>query len=51
MKFINEWNSNAKQSDKIALEVRIGSLTLFNFDYDGSRREFRLTILNFTITN
>jgi hypothetical protein len=37
MKFINDWSSNAKQTDKLALEVRIGS--------------FRLTILNFTITN
>jgi len=51
MKFINDWSSNAKQTDKLALEVRIGSLTIFEFSFDGSKRSFRLTILNLTITN
>ena len=51
MKFINDWSSNAKQTDKIALEVRIGSLTIFELSLDASSKSFRLTVLNFTITN
>jgi hypothetical protein len=49
MKFINDWSSNAKQTDKIALEVRIGSLTIFEFSVDVSINYFRLTVLNFSI--
>ena len=51
MKFINDWKSNAKQSDKIALEIRVSKLTIFNLGIDLSKRKFKLTILNFTVKN
>ena len=37
MKFINDWKSNAKQSDKIALEIRVSKLTIFNLGIDLSK--------------
>ena len=51
MKFNNDWKSNAKQSDKVVFEIRLGKLTLFKFSVDGSKRKFRLTLLNLTIKN
>ena len=51
MKFINDWKSNAKQSDKIALEIRVSKLTIFNLGIDLSKRKFKLIILNFTVKN
>ena len=51
MKFINEWKSKAKQSDKVVLEVRFGKFTLLNLRVDTSKKKLKLTVLNFTIKN
>lgn len=46
---INGWKSKKKQSDKYALKIRAGRLTLFDFYYDHSRRQAGLILFNFGI--
>lgn len=50
MRFFNEWNANAKQNDKIKFEVRVGKFTIFCINFDISNYWYKITILNFTIT-
>jgi hypothetical protein len=51
MKFKNSWKSNAKQWDKIQINVRIGAVTVFNLDIDWSAKKFSLSLMNFKISN
>ena len=46
MKFTNYFASNARQWDKISVELRIGGLTLFELKSDFSNRCFKLIIFN-----
>lgn len=51
MKFINSWTSKVKQKDKVNIEIRISFITLFRLYFDKSNKEFRLTLLNYGISN
>ena len=49
MNFINSWGSKKKQSDKIAIKIRFGRVTVFDFYYDHSRKQAGLILFNFGI--
>jgi len=51
MKYINSWKSSAKQSDKIDITIRLGSITFVKIYFDNSSNKFILTLLNFTLKN
>jgi hypothetical protein len=51
LKLINSWRSRSKQFDKINVEVRISSITVFNLSIDISSKSFRIVICNFGISN
>jgi len=51
MKFRNNWNSPAKQWDKLAIRLRISALDILTIEIDISREFYMLTILNLTIKN
>lgn len=44
---INSWKSPNKQSDKLIINFRIATLTIFELSIDISRRSFRIMLLNF----
>jgi len=46
MKFVNYFSSNARQWDKIAIECRIGGLTLLEIKGDMSRGCAKFIIFN-----
>ncbi len=48
-KFVNGWKSNAKQDDKVVVEVRFGKVTLVNFEWDKSNKDISLSLLNFKV--
>jgi len=47
--FINSWKSHSKQWDKVAVKIRIGRITVFDFYSDRSKKLWGLMILNFGI--
>ena len=47
MKFINYFASNARQWDKIKIEVRIGGFTLLEIKGDVSKKCCKFVVLNF----
>jgi hypothetical protein len=47
MNFINSYTSTRKQNDKAVLELRFGTLTIFELYYDASAAHFRIMLLNF----
>jgi hypothetical protein len=49
MKFINEWEANAKQGDKYRLLIRFGKLTILEFYLDSSLMDYEITLLNLTL--
>lgn len=46
MDFVNSWKSKVKQSDKLAIKIRFGRLTIFDLYYDHSRKQAGLTLFN-----
>jgi len=51
MRFINSWKSQKKQSGKVAIKIRFGKLTVFDFYYDKKRKLTGLTLFNIGIKN
>ena len=47
MQFVNSWKAIRKQSDKVNIELRISTLTLFKFYFDISNLECELILMNF----
>jgi len=47
--FINSWRRGEKQWDKVALKVRFGKITFFDFYYDRSKKLWGIMLLNFGI--
>jgi hypothetical protein len=44
--FINSWESEAKQDDKICLKLRLGKLTIIEISSDFSDNYLRFIFLN-----
>ena len=51
MKFRNNWNSPAKQWDKVSIRLRISSLDILTVEVDISREFYMFTLFNFTFKN
>ncbi len=51
MHFKNSWGNKLTQWDKIQIKFRISLVTVFHLDADLSKKFFKLTILNFSISN
>tara|TARA_A100001201_G_scaffold79900_1_gene71354 strand:- start:727 stop:909 length:183 start_codon:yes stop_codon:yes gene_type:complete len=46
MKFVNYFSSNARQWDKLAIEWRIGGITLLEIKGDISKKCLKIVVLN-----
>jgi hypothetical protein len=46
MKFVNYFSSNARQWDKIAIECRLGGLTLLEIKGDVSKACLKIVVFN-----
>ena len=49
MKFVNEWDSNAKQGDKYRILIRLGKLTIIELYGDSSLGDYKITLFNITL--
>ena len=49
--FKNGWKSNAKQDDKIIIQIRLGKFTLLEVKCDISDRKFTVGLFNFFVHN
>jgi len=51
MKIVNSWKSPSKQVDKVVIELRIMTLTVFKFNLDISDKRIAIVLFNLGITN
>ena len=49
MKITNGWKAFNKQLDKLCITLRVSFITFFSLKFDVSKKEFKLTILNFSL--